>query len=124
MSEKSEKCLKKRNHDSKYKSEWASEIAGVVKGSEETRAKCTFCITEFSIVHGGKHDINFKRHCNSTSHLTAVEEVNASSCCYGITLDRGLADGVRKAVSKANADLAVARAEEHMVKMKTLEERI
>ena len=51
-------------------------------------------------------------------------KVNASNCCYGIKLDRGLADGVRKAVSKANADLAVARAEEHMVEMKTLEERI
>ena len=114
--------MKKRKYVSKYKSEWASEFAGVVKGSEETRAKCTFCITEFSIVHGGKHDI--KRHCNSTSHLTAVEEVNTSSCCYGITLDRGLADGVRKAVSKANADLAVARAEEHMMEMKTLKERI
>ena len=35
-----------------------------------------------------------------------------------------VADGVRKAVSKANADLAVARAEEHMLEMKTLEERI
>ena len=35
-----------------------------------------------------------------------------------------LADGVRKAVSKANADLAVARAEEHMTEMKTLEESI
>ena len=45
MSEKSLKCLEKRIYDSKYKSEWAS---GVVKGSEETRAKCTFCITEFS----------------------------------------------------------------------------
>ena len=72
MSEKSEKCLKKRKYDSKYNSEWASEFAGVVKGSEETRAKCTFCITEFSIVHGGKHDI--KRHCNSTSHLKAVKD--------------------------------------------------
>ena len=51
MSEKSEKCLKKRKYDPKYKSEWASEFAGVVKGSEETRAKCTFYITEFSIVH-------------------------------------------------------------------------
>ena len=60
MSEKSEKCLKKRKYDSKYKSEWASEFAGVV----------------------------------------------------------------RKAVSKANGDLAVARAEEHMMEMKTLEERI
>ena len=29
-------------------------------------------MTEFSIVHGGKHDI--KRHCNSTSHLKAVED--------------------------------------------------
>ena len=57
---------------SKYKIEWASEFAGDVKGSEETRAKYTFCITEFSIVHGGKHDI--KRHCNSTSHLKAVED--------------------------------------------------
>ena len=158
MSEKSEMCLKKRKYDSKYKTEWASEFAGVVKGSEETRAKCTFCITEFSIVHGGKHDI--KRHCNSTSQSNlkgkAVEDsrkngkqarlllliidrpsiakrrvcgllsfkVNASSCCYGIKLDRGLVDGVRKAVSKANADLAVARAEEHMMEMKTLEERI
>ena len=28
MSEKSEKCLKKRKYDSKYKSEWASEFAG------------------------------------------------------------------------------------------------
>ena len=51
-------------------------------------------------------------------------KVNASSCCYGIKLDRGLADDVRKAVSKANADLAVARAEEHMMEMKTLEEHI
>ena len=59
MSEKSEKCLKKRKYDFKYKSEWASEFAGVV----------------------------------------------------------------RKAVSKANADLAVARAEEHMMEMKTLERR-
>ena len=42
MCEKSEKCLKKRKYDSKYKSEWASEFAGVVKGSEETRSKCTF----------------------------------------------------------------------------------
>ena len=33
MSEKSEKFLKKRNYDSKYKSKWASEFAGVVKGS-------------------------------------------------------------------------------------------
>ena len=57
MSEKSEKCLKKRKYDSKYKSEWAFEFAGVVKWSEETRAKYTFCITEFSIEHGGKHDI-------------------------------------------------------------------
>ena len=38
-------------------------------------------------------------------------KVNASSCCYEVKLDRGLADGVSKAVSKANADLAVARAE-------------
>ena len=60
MSEKSEKCLKKRKYDSKYKSEWASEFAGVV----------------------------------------------------------------RKAGSKANADLAVARTEEHMMEMKTLEEHI
>ena len=39
MSEKSEKCLKKRKYDSKYKSEWASEFAEVVKGSEETRRR-------------------------------------------------------------------------------------
>ena len=67
MSEKSEKCLKKRKYDSKYKSEWASEFAGVVKGSEESRAKYTFCIMEFSVVHGGKNDI--KKHCNSTLQL-------------------------------------------------------
>ena len=60
----SEKCLKKRKYDSKYKSEWASGFAGVVK---EMRAKCTVCITEFSIVHGGKH--NIKKHCNSTLQL-------------------------------------------------------
>ena len=35
-----------------------------------------------------------------------------------------MADGVRKAVSKANAELAVARAEKHMMEMKMLEERI
>ena len=51
-------------------------------------------------------------------------KVNASSSCYGIKLDRGLSDGVRKAVSKAKADIAVARAEEHMMEMKTLEEHI
>ena len=39
MSEKSEKCLKRRTYDSKYKSEWASEFAEVVKGSEETRRR-------------------------------------------------------------------------------------
>ena len=39
MSKKSEKCLKKRTYDSKYKSEWASEFAEVVKGSEETRRR-------------------------------------------------------------------------------------
>ena len=39
MSEKSEKCLKKRKYNSKYKSEWASEFAEVVKGSEETRRR-------------------------------------------------------------------------------------
>ena len=32
MSEKSEKCLKKRKYDSEYKSEWTSEFAEVVKG--------------------------------------------------------------------------------------------
>ena len=43
MIEKFEKCLKKRKYyDSKYKCEWASEFAGVVKGSEETRVKCTY----------------------------------------------------------------------------------
>ena len=52
--------FEKRKYDSKYKSDWASEFAGVV----------------------------------------------------------------RKAVSKANADLAVARAEEHIMEMKTPEERI
>ena len=39
MSERSEKCLKKRKYDSKYKSEWASEFAEVVKGSEVTRRR-------------------------------------------------------------------------------------
>ena len=68
MSEKSKKCLKKRKYDSKYKSEWAPEFAGVVKGSEETRVKCTFCMTELSIVHRGKNDIK-KKHCNSTLPL-------------------------------------------------------
>ena len=77
MSEKSEKCLKKSKYDSKYKSEWASEFAGVVKGSEETRANCTFCIMEFSIVHGRKHDI--KRHCNSTSHPKTVEDARKNT---------------------------------------------
>ena len=105
MSEKSEKCLKKWKYDSKYKSEWASEFTGVVKGSEETRAKCTFCITEFSIVHGGKHDIIkyiATRHCNSPSISNRrvcdllTFKVNASSCCYGIKLDRVLADGVQE----------------------------
>ena len=81
-------------------------------------AKCTFCITEFSIVHGGKHDI--KRNKLQAKYIQPQRrrvcdllafKGNASSCCYGIKLDRGLADGVRKAVSKANADLAVARAE-------------
>ena len=38
MIEKSEKCLKQWKYDSKYKIEWASEFAGDVKGSEETRA--------------------------------------------------------------------------------------
>ena len=38
MSEKSEKCLKKRKHDSKYKT-WASEFAEIIKGSEETRRR-------------------------------------------------------------------------------------
>ena len=53
-------------------------------------------------------------------------KVNASSSCYGIQLDRVVyrTNGVRKAVSKAKADLAVARAEEHMMEMKTLEEHI
>ena len=37
MSEKSEKCLKKRKYDSKYMSEWASEFVEVVKASEQTR---------------------------------------------------------------------------------------
>ena len=66
-----------------------------------------------------RSSISNRRVCD----LLAVK-VNASSCCYGIKLDSGLVDGVRKAVSKANADLAVARAEEHMMEMKTLEERI
>ena len=39
MSEKFETCLKKRKYDSKYKSEWASEFAEVIKGSEETRRR-------------------------------------------------------------------------------------
>ena len=51
---------KEEIHDSKYKSEWASEFAAVVKGSEETKATCTFCIMEFSIVHGGKHEEEWK----------------------------------------------------------------
>ena len=38
-------------------------------------------------------------------------KVNASSCCHEMRLDRGLAEGVRKAAIKANADLAAARAE-------------
>ena len=39
MSEKPEKCLKKRKYNSKYKCEWASGFAEVVKGSEETRRR-------------------------------------------------------------------------------------
>ena len=50
--------------------------------------------------------------------------MQAACSCYGITLDRGLADCVMKAVSKAKADLAIARAEEHMMEMKRLEEHI
>ena len=38
MSEKSEKCLKKRKYDSKYKT-WAFEFAEIIKGSEETRRR-------------------------------------------------------------------------------------
>ena len=39
MSEKSEKCLKKRKYDSMYKSEWTSGFAEIIKGSEETRRR-------------------------------------------------------------------------------------
>ena len=77
-----------------------------------------FASCESSTVHGKCREqpsgdyrsISNRRVCD----LLAFK-VNASSCCYGIKLASGLADGVRKAVSKANADLAVARAEEHMM---------
>ena len=47
---------KKRKYESKYKSEWASEFTGLAKGSDETKARCTFCVSEFSIAHGGKNE--------------------------------------------------------------------
>ena len=86
-----------------------------------------FASCESSTVHrkcreqpsGDYRSISNRRVCG----LLAFK-VNASSSCYGIKLDRGLAGGVSKTVSKAKADLAVARAEEHMMEMKTLEEHI
>ena len=82
-----------------------------------------FASCESSTVHGKCREqpsgdyrsISNRRVCD----LLAFK-VNASSICYGIKLDRGLADGVRK----AKADLAVARAEVHMMEMKTQEEHI
>ena len=86
-----------------------------------------FASCESSTVHGKCREqpsgdyrsISNRRVCDLLTF-----KVNASCRCYGIKLDRGLADGVRKAVSKAKADLAVARAEEPMMEMKTLEEHI
>ena len=86
-----------------------------------------FASCESSTVHGKCREQpsgDYRSISNRRVRDLLAFNVNSSSSCYAIKLDRGLADGVRKAVSKAKADLAVARAEEHMMEMKTLEEHI
>ena len=49
---------KKTKYKSKFHPEWEKEFAGITAYRQDCRrAHCSYCQTNFSVAHGGRHDV-------------------------------------------------------------------
>ena len=69
---------KKMKRLCRFKQSWETEFEWCRKVSEnDYKAFCTLCRREFSIAHGGLHDVS--THSKSELHLRAVDAARSSS---------------------------------------------
>ena len=68
---------KKTKYKSKFQPEWEKEFAGITAYSQDChRAYCRYCQTNFSVAHGGRHDV--VKHVGTPTHSRACDDTKRS----------------------------------------------
>ena len=94
---------KKTKYKSKFQSEWEKEFAGITTYSQDChRAYCRYCQTNFSVAHGGRHDV--VKHVGTPTHSRARDDAKRSG-------RQARLFELRQGEKCASMDLKVAKAE-------------
>lgn len=97
--ESSAPSKKKARRECHFDSGWIQEIPGICKSSKgNTYAHCSFCISDFSISHGGRNDVT--THVGGKHHQQAVKSSSSSK-----SLSSMLASSSRRAASLAESTI-------------------
>ena len=68
---------KKTKYKSKFHPEWEKEFAGITAYRQDChRVHCSYCQTNFSIAHGGRHDV--VKHVGTPTHTRAYDDAKRS----------------------------------------------
>ena len=94
---------KKQKYKSKFQAEWEKEFAGIGPFSKDQhRAYCNYCNTNFSVAHGGRHDV--VKHIGTPMHTCA--------CDYAVKSGRqARLFELRQGEKHTSLELKVAKAE-------------
>ena len=94
---------KKTKYKSKFQPEWEKEFAGITAYSQDChRAYCRYCQTNFSVAHGGRHDV--VKHVGTPTHGRACDDAKRSG-------RQARLFELRQGERCASMDLKVAKAE-------------
>ena len=68
---------KKTKYKSKFHPEWEKEFAGITAYRQDChRVHCSYCQTNFSVAHGGRHDV--VKHVGTPTHTRAYDDAKRS----------------------------------------------
>ena len=94
---------KKQKYKSKFQAEWEKEFVGInVYSQDQHRAFCNYCDTNFSVAHGGRHDV--VKHVGTPSHSRAYDDAIRSG-------RQARLFELRQGENNLSLDLKVAKAE-------------
>lgn len=65
-----------KRYPSVFKREWILKYSWVTKGRTNHHCRCTSCNSEFSVAHGGEHDV--RKHMNTEKHKQSSQSTPES----------------------------------------------